>query len=473
MSGFVNRERELAALTEWWERPGPQLGVVWGRRRVGKSRLIAHWAEGRRTVFHVARNRTLQQELRSLSETAGPVLGLRRRSLTDRPFTDWDDAFDAFATAAESEPLLVVIDEFPELVRNDETAPSALRAIWEKIGDAKLRLLLCGSSVRLMEQLLEERAPLYGRTTLRLHLQPFAPHEAALMLPRLSPAERAKAWGVCGGNPSYLSLWDQSGSLGDNLRRLVCSPQGLLLTEGDLVLSTEDFPGGGRDRVAERILRAIAGGRTRFSEIEHETGVHPARPLRALQEMRLVDRVQPVGAKPHSRKALYRVSDNFLAFWLTVVDRRQSAIQQGLGEGVLPVMEEAFDDYMGDRWEEAFRAHLRRVLATDERVAPLVELGRFWKERVGRGEDPCELDAVGLSGRSRQVSLLGEAKWAKHASGGRLAHDLERKLEGCGLERRSSILLAVGARERVNAEASGLTSPYGTVVPITADDVFA
>lgn len=471
-SRFVNRDTELAELSSWWERRGAQMGVVWGRRRVGKSQLIAYWARNRRAVLHTARTRPLPQELRAFSESAAPVLNLRRRDLRTRPFVDWDDVFEVLATVAETEPLLVVIDEFPELLNVDPEFPSALRAIWERVSDSNLRLLLCGSAVRMMERLLEERAPLYGRTTLRLHVQPFAPHEAALMLPDMGPAERAKAWGVCGGIPYYLALWEQSRTFRENLRTLVCAPRALLLTEGELILATEEFPGGRREHSAEQVLRAVSSGRTRFSEIESETGFHPARPLQALQNLRLIERVQPVGDRPDVRKAYYRIADNFLAFWLGVVERHQPAIQQGLGEAVVDVMEQAFNDHMGERWEEAFRAHLRRVLATDERVYPLVELGQFWKRRVGPREDPCELDAVGLSGRSRRLSVVGEAKWAKAVNGGRVLYDLERKLELCGLDSRAEVLFAIGARERVDA-GTGLAASRGPILPVTAADIFA
>src|SRR6476619_2713691 len=107
---FVNRKPEMAALDEWWERPGAQLGVVWGRRRVGKSYLLAHWSAHRRSVFHVARNRPLAQELAALSAAAAPVV-TGRRNLSQRPFTDWDDAFDTLADAADREPLVLILDE--------------------------------------------------------------------------------------------------------------------------------------------------------------------------------------------------------------------------------------------------------------------------------------------------------------------------------------------------------------------------
>ncbi len=466
-STFVNRSNELAVLDAWWHRPGAQLGIIWGRRRVGKSWLLSHWAKGRRAIFHVARNQSAEQELAALSRAAAEVVQPRRRNLVERPFVDWDDAFEVLAISAQRERLLLIIDEVPELFEADPRLPSTLRALWDGVQDSKLRLLLAGSAVRTMERMQQERAPLYGRAALRLLVAPFEPHEAALMLPHLAPAERARAWGVCGGVPYYLSLWDQSVDFATNLDRLVCSPQGPLLSEGDLVLATEDFAGGRRERLPEQVLRTITTGHTRFSEIKSALAADPTRALTALQELRLIERMTPVGAKPTGRLATYRIADNFLAFWLQVVERHRPSIERGLGPGVRDVMVEQFDDYMGYRWEDAFRSYVRRAFADDPRTKPLAELGSYWSARAAPGEDPVEIDAVGLTGRQRHVTLVGEAKWSRSADAGRLATALTRKLARTDLHAADNVVLVACARERLDR-----LPPDGSVVPVTAADIF-
>ncbi len=463
---FVNRVKELSLLDEWFERPGPQLGVVWGRRRVGKSHLLAHWAAGKRAIYHVARNRAPAQELAALSAAAAPALGLKDRDLVSRPFRDWDEAFEIFRRTAAGAPLVVIIDEFPELVQSEPNIESALRAIWEGMGDHPVRLVLCGSAVRTMEALQEERAPLYGRATLRLQVRPFLPSEAALMLPGLAPAERAKAWGVCGGTPFYLDLWDQSAPFRDNLARLVASEHGLLLNEGQLILATEDFAGGRRERIPEQVLRAIAAGRTRFGEIKGALGIDPTRALGALADLGLIQRVLPVGRNADPRRAYYRVADNFLAFWLAIAEPRRAGIIQGLGTSVVGVMESQFDNFMGDRWEDAVRAHLVRTMADDPRLAPVVEVGRFWHQHR---PDPAEIDVAMLSEPGGRLSLAAEVKWARHEEGSRVLRTLVRKAHASHLVRPTDPepLYVIAARELVTGDLPS------DVLRVTAADVFA
>lgn len=454
---FVNRRAELEQLEAWWSRREASLAVVWGRRRVGKTALIQHFAKDRAAVFHAGGGRPASAELAALSRAAQPLLGDGLRDLTAHSFPDWDYALDALALAAADRPVLLVLDEFPALVETSPELPSLIRAAWDRLRSrTKLKLLLCGSAVRTMEAMQEERAPLYGRLDLSLLLHPFRPHEAAEMLPALRPAQRALVWGLVGGMPLYLRWWDQSASPRANLARLACTPGGQLLTEGQLVLATE---GEGGD-LARLVLYAIATGRTRFNEIEQAVRADPGRTLERLVALRLVDRVVPVTEDPRrTRRRVYRIADNFLAFWLGVLDRYRPEIERGLGQSILPVLLGSLDDYMGGPWEEAFRDHLRKLAAEGELGEEIVAIGPFWTS----ADDPAEIDAVGLAGRDRQAVLLGEAKWAKRVNAAKLRAELAQKA-GALPRLADEPRYAICARERVdNAD---------DVLAVTAEEIF-
>jgi hypothetical protein len=160
-----------------------------------------------------------------------------------------------------------------------------------------------------------------------------------------------------------------------------------------------------------------------------------------------------------TRRKIYRIADNFLAFWLGVLDRYRPEIERGLGESILPVLLDSLDDHMGGPWEEAFRDHLRRRAASGDLGPGIVAIGPFWTAAA----DPGEIDAVALAGRGREAVLAGEAKWARRVDSAGLRAELARKAEALPRASRD-IRFAICARDRVDGDAADLA--------VTAEDIF-
>lgn len=458
---FINRVSELAQLHEWWESPDDRPALVWGRRRVGKTALITEFASrlGAPSVFHIGGTRSAPAELAALSARAAAVTTRGQRNPQDRPYLDWDDALEHLATQAQDSPLLLILDEFPELMKSSPELPGVLRAFLDRPeGVGRLRLLLCGSAVRTMWEMQEYRAPLYGRFDLALQVHPFRPHEAAMMLPDLSPADRAVVYGIVGGTPLYLNWWRQEMTIEQNLLRLAGKPGARLLTEGELVLATEADTG----EYPAAVLEAIASGKTRHHEIADAIGVDPSRTLRQLLKLRLVERILPVTeSAQRTRRKIYRIADPFLAFYLGPLNRYKSEIEQGAGPDVVEALTDSMSEHLGLIYEEAFRDHLRRRAARGELGPRVVAIGPWWKDD---GQD--QIDAVVLAepARTRVPVLVGESKWGKSVNAARLRSQLSRKAANLTKDV-DSLVYAICAREEVTHTGEG-------ILPITAADIF-
>src|SRR5688572_4730609 len=333
MVKFVNRTRELAALERAaGEHPG--LAVVSGRRRVGKTALLDRFAQDRTAVFLPGTRAPVREALRRLEERVRTAVPPEPGDLLDLGHLEtWDAALGYLLARARNEPLLVVLDEFPYLCESDPSLPSTLQARWDHRGDSQLSVILAGSHVGLMEQLVAADAPLFGRADAHLRLAPFSWRDAGLLTGGDDPSQWLEAYVTVGGMPRYLRLWDPRHDAIANLTDLLDGPGAPLGDEGTVVLQ-ELAPGS----APARILELVALGADTFTAVRSRSGLAPAstsEALALLEDLALLDRLTPVGEDPRrTRRVRYQVRDPFLRLWLGVILPHREAFELGRGAGV-------------------------------------------------------------------------------------------------------------------------------------------
>src|SRR3954447_6299131 len=205
LQSFVNRETELQALERFWSLRPAQCIPVSGRRRVGKTFLLEHFAAGRRQVYYRCQLSGTPEQLPLFGEALA-VLS-EDAFVRGQPPTSWSSIFTLIERLAETERLLIVLDEIPSWAARDESMPSILQNWWDARGRyLNLMLLLCGSAVQMMERLMTGEAPLAGCVTGRLVVRPFRLSSAAEILRFADPVDTVTAYGILGGVPLYLSF---------------------------------------------------------------------------------------------------------------------------------------------------------------------------------------------------------------------------------------------------------------------------
>ena len=414
MVNFVNRERELAALQRA-AGTTPGMVVVSGRRRVGKTALLDRFADGRRSVFLPGTRAPVHEALRRFEERLRGVLPPEPGDLLDLGHLQtWDAALGYLLARTRDEPLLVVLDEFPYLCESDPSLPSTLQARWDHRGEAQLSVVLAGSHVALMDQLVAADAPLFGRADAHLRLAPFSWREAGLLCGGDDPATWLEAFVTVGGMPRYLQLWDPRHDALANLTELLDGPGAPLGDEGTVVLQ-ELAPGSS----AARVLELVALGADSFTAVRTGVGLAPAstsEALSLLENLGLVDRLTPIGEDPRRTKRVrYQIRDPFLRLWLSVVVPSREAFELGRGAGVLA----ANRDRLAASQQQAFAAVVRDWLGGQEHST----CGPWWA--------PASDDAVdALALRGTTATAAAVALWATGVDGPASNDRIGRLLDG-------------------------------------------
>ena len=401
---FLDRGRELSRLRRALSRPGGALIAVYGRRRCGKSRLLQEALRDCEHAYYLADLSGAGVQRAALAVEAARVVP----GFAAATYPDWAAILETWRTRAP-EGAWLVLDELPYLVQTSPALPSILQRVVDLPGARPIRLILCGSSQRMMHGLvLDETAPLYGRATEIIKVGPLPPAALRGALP-LNAEDAVAAYAVWGGLPRNWELAADYGSTVEALSSLVLDRNGVLHGEPPRLL-LDDM----RSTVqAHSLLALIGGGSHRLSELGGRLGqpaTNLSRPLARLIDLGYVRRELPFDESPRSsRRSLYRLADPFLLFWYRFVAPQRSRLAHDLVEPVRDEVLERLPGHVAEVWEELARDSVPRLALHGRRWNPAA---RWW----GKGTDgvPLEIDVVAESADRRHL-LVGEAKWSDRA----------------------------------------------------------
>lgn len=380
--------------------------AIWGRRRVGKSRLLIEWASRNSALYVVVDQSSAPVQRRYLA----CAIGTRFAGFDEVEYPNWQSLFRRLDQESAKinwrGPLIV--DEFPYLVATEPEILAVLQN-WLDSPSRQIGVIVSGSSIRMMKNaILNQSSPLYGRSTEAFSLGPLRPGYLADAFPTTSHRGLVSIYAVFGCMPRYLELAAQFGdALVDAVDTLVLDPKGPLHREPDRILEME-MPTATSLRP---MLDVIGNGAHKVSEIAGRLGRQAsglAAPLVTLSEMDMISRETPFGSDPKSgKRSLYRIADPFLRFWFRVVAPNRSLLANAPRETRLLCWERHRVGLEAYAWEELSRMaipHLHRVVPQLADRGPFSGAQRYWYRN-----DP-ELDIVASSLSNREI-LIGEAKW--------------------------------------------------------------
>jgi AAA+ ATPase superfamily predicted ATPase len=405
MEHFVDRGAELDQLADCYESETADFVVIYGRRRLGKSELVRQSIADRDdTVYYQAVESTAQNQLEQFVDTATaqfPSLQNVRR--------DWEVLLEALG----EDDAIVVIDEFPFLIEENESLPSRIQRVWDmELQETGMTLVLVGSSISVMEdKVLSGSAPLYGRRTATIDLTPLSVADARQFFPEYGPETAITAWSIYGGTPYYLQTIDPDRSLGTNVQQGILSERGLLYSEPEFLLRTELR----QPNTYFSILRALAHGRRTPNETAGMAGVESgslSTYLQKLRRLRLVERHIPVTESPtSSKRGRYRIAAPLFRFWFRFVYGNQNRLRMLGDDAYDELVAPELADYVSPLFERLCQQGLPNLIDRQFR-----DVGQWWfKEH--------ELDVLGLTANGL---VAGECKFTSQPVSEGVLADLER-----------------------------------------------
>lgn len=408
---FVDRKQELTFLNDVLtrqRRTPAELILLYGRRRVGKTVLLRHWAEQSQLsyTYWAAEKEPASLQRRKLYAR---LLGV---AINRAPiFESWAELWTAAAELLGNRRHILILDEVPYAAESDPAMLSALQHAWDQhFKDSAVLLVLCGSHVRTMETLFTGQSPLFGRMTGQWHLQPLPFSALSAFFPTWSAEERVAAYAIVGGIPAYLEWMTPKRTLVQNIREVLLSPGSMFIAEPQFLLY---------DEVREpqsylAILKAIGAGYRTLGEISNASLIsktHLSAYLATLQSLQLVERRIPVtvasNQRRQSRQGRYHMRDPYFRFYFRFFDPLQDLLTVE-PERVLEAVKQGLRAFVG---QTAFE------LLSQEWVRQQGRMGRlpFTPDGVGsHWSRTVQVDVVGIHWQSHTL-LLGECKWTGEA----------------------------------------------------------
>lgn len=408
---MIDRKTEQAELRALLAKGTPQMALLYGRRRVGKTHLLNRVWPREQVFYFTAAETTDAQNRETLVRDLADWL---REELRPADYPTWRMVFRLLLEANAPDPLVIVLDEFQYLGQDVDdlgSVASELNAAWEQRRDVRaLVLVLSGSAVKPLEALAAGGAPLYGRFNWTARMEPFDYGHAAEMVPFPELRDRVRCYAAFGGTPRYLAAVDPGQSVDANIARLLLHPRGEVRTQIETALVQERS----LREVSkyQAILRAIGTGSPQFADIKTRAGLQDdtdppiRRMVEKLIELGYVHAVRNIGTKA-TAPYRYRIDDPAFAFYSEFVTRFETALVRNDAMHIwVQHIAPHFDQYVGRVFERIAEQAYRRLQAT--LGLPLVAEWGTWQGRDADRES-LEMDIVAplLTG----PVMTGGIKW--------------------------------------------------------------
>lgn len=422
---FLGREKEILVLEKEYARDGGFV-VIYGRRRIGKTTLIKQFIKSKTAFYFLA---TKEVESQSMKRFAGVIARTTGNSVLQKAaFSDWLDLFQAVANYKPNEKKVLVIDEFPYLVKVNDSFPSILQNAWDEIlKDSNVMLILCGSLISMMKKhALSYESPLYGRRTAQMRIAPL-PFTTVYENQKLSFEEAAEQYSITGGVPKYMEFFSDGQPLYEQIKENVLSKNGFLYEEPNFLLTDEvQVPTN-----YFSIIKVIADGNHKLGMIAGILGLETSALtpyLKTLSELGFIEKQVPVTERnaEKTRKGLYFISDNFLRFWFRYVYPYKGELELDNTQISLDELDKDFKEkFVAFAYEDICKEIFARLCSDKAIDFTPSKIGSYWlNDKSGN----TQIDVMAVDTANKRL-FAGECKYHNQPIDADVYFELVKKVD--------------------------------------------
>ena len=396
---MIGRQKELSLLEKLYNSPKFEYLNLYGRRRVGKSTLLTEFSSLHRCIFM-----TGQEKNNPLNQSDFTRAICEYFSCSFIPdFKEWKPIFefltDLIAKNPSDEKIVIIIDEFPYIAKEDASIKSALQTIidrkWKNMSN--VLLILCGSSVSFMvNDVMGAASPLHGRATSEYELLPFDYTITKEFYPAMSDIDRIVTYGILGGIPLYLLSFSDKLSVKDNIENGLLSPISVMRREPLNLLRMELR----EPLFYNSILLSVSNGATKLGEVStkvYEDASKVSKYIETLKELRIVTKSVPYGEKESSKKSVYQIKDNYFKFWYRFIFPNEGKINLLGEEKAAESIIDSLSDYMGLVFEDICREYMVRLAQKGNLPFIPDGFGKWWGNNPTKKRQD-DIDIIGTDG---------------------------------------------------------------------------
>lgn len=391
---FIGRAQEIKFLEDYFQRENSDVVIVYGRKGIGKTELLRGTGQNKPCLYYNARECSKKEQLLTMQREWRELYGLLGKA----------ESFEGLLLEAAGEYSLIVIDEFHLIMKSREQfMGDVLLALKES---KKTLVVLLSSSVNWVEN---DMVNSMGQAALSisafLKVKEFTFADMVSRFPRYSVEQCIGVYGILGGVPGYLNLWNEKRSLKENIMALFLHKDGRFYRENEHFLRSEL-----RElSLYNTILAVLAEGKLKLNDIYERTGFSRAKIsvyIKNLIELDIVEKVfsYDTNGKENTKKGLYRIKDRCLHFWYRFVFPSLSRLEKRQME---EVYKECIAPYLDSYLENCFSAVCQEYISLmsdfDRLPFKIIRMGQWF------GKDGT-LDFIGEG--EGGIVFAGKCKWS-------------------------------------------------------------